>query len=111
MRSITRPHQGYSFVAAAVLSHRISRSLLARQTIDLVDEVLPAAHRDRQCPTELDEIRAYHALEIEREALKKERDTASKERLAPWRRTVISKNSTKPRFMGRKECYSRTSTA
>ena len=73
-----------SLVAAAVLSDRyISDRFLPDKAIDLVDE---AAARLRteidSMPTELDEItRRIMQLEIEREALKKETDTPSKERL------------------------------
>ena len=73
-----------ALVTAAVLSHRyISDRFLPDKAIDLVDE---AAARIRteidSMPTELDEIRRrIMQLEIEREALKKESDAASKERL------------------------------
>ncbi|MER2599288.1 MAG: Clp protease N-terminal domain-containing protein, partial [Caldilineales bacterium] len=71
-------------IAAAVLSHRyISDRFLPDKAIDLVDE---AASRLRMeitsDPAELDEIkRKVMQVEIEREALKRERDKASKERL------------------------------
>ena len=74
-----------ALVAAAVLSHRyISDRFLPDKAIDLVDE---AASRLRMeidsMPAELDEIRRrVMQLEIEREALRKETDQASKERLA-----------------------------
>jgi len=73
-----------ALVAAAVLSDRyITDRSLPDKAIDLVDE---AAARMRieidSLPTELDELeRRKVQLEIEREALKKEVDTASKERL------------------------------
>jgi ATP-dependent Clp protease ATP-binding subunit ClpB len=73
-----------ALVAAAVLSHRyISDRFLPDKAIDLVDE---AAARLRteidSMPAELDEItRRVLQLEIEREALKKESDAASLERL------------------------------
>jgi ATP-dependent Clp protease ATP-binding subunit ClpB len=73
-----------ALVAAAVLSHRyISDRFLPDKAIDLVDE---AAARLRteidSMPAELDEItRRILQLEIEREALKKENDAASRERL------------------------------
>ncbi|MBA1343581.1 MAG: ATP-dependent Clp protease ATP-binding subunit ClpX [ANME-2 cluster archaeon] len=73
-----------ALVTAAVLSHRyISDRFLPDKAIDLMDE---AAARIRteidSMPTELDEIRRrIMQLEIEREALKKESDAASKERL------------------------------
>jgi len=73
-----------ALVAAAVLSHRyITDRSLPDKAIDLVDE---AAARMRieidSLPTELDELeRRKIQLEIEREALKKEVDPASKDRL------------------------------
>ena len=72
-------------IAAATLSHRyISDRFLPDKAIDLIDE---AASRLRMQidskPQELDEIdRDVMQLEIEREALKKEKDEASKARLA-----------------------------
>ena len=82
-------HHGVKFkdsalVAAAVLSHRyITDRFLPDKAIDLVDE---AASRLRMeidsMPAELDEVeRRIMQLEIEREALRKEKDTASKDRL------------------------------
>ena len=73
-----------ALVAAAVLSDRyIADRFLPDKAIDLVDE---AAARLRteidSMPAELDEItRRILQLEIEREALKKETDAASRERL------------------------------
>ena len=74
-----------ALVAAAVLSHRyITDRFLPDKAIDLIDEAAArAAHRDR-----LDARRAGRdprrimQLEIEREALKKEKDAASSDRLA-----------------------------
>ena len=74
-----------ALVAAAVLSHRyIADRFLPDKAIDLVDE---AAARLRteidSMPAELDEItRRTLQLEIEREALRKETDAASRDRLA-----------------------------
>ena len=73
-----------ALVAAAMLAHRyISERFLPDKAIDLVDE---AASRLRMeidsMPAELDEIeRRIMQLEIERTALRKERDPASRERL------------------------------
>jgi ATP-dependent Clp protease ATP-binding subunit ClpB len=73
-----------ALVAAAVLSSRyITERFLPDKAIDLVDE---AAARLRteidSMPAELDEARRrIMQLEIEREALRKEKDAASKERL------------------------------
>ncbi len=74
-----------ALVNAAVLSHRyIADRFLPDKAIDLIDE---AASRLRMeidsMPTELDEVeRRIRQLEIEREAVKKEQDKASSERLA-----------------------------
>jgi len=76
--------QDSALVAAAVLSNRyITARFLPDKAIDLVDE---AASRLRMeitsLPVELDEInRRVMQLEIEREALRKERDDASRKRL------------------------------
>jgi len=73
-----------ALVAAATLSRRyISDRFLPDKAIDLVDE---AAARLRteidSMPTELDELkRRQMQLEIERQALRKEKDKASKQRL------------------------------
>src|SRR5213595_2819131 len=82
-------HHGVKFkdsalVAAAVLSNRyITDRFLPDKAIDLIDE---AAARLRMeidsMPAELDELeRRIMQLEIEREALRKETDKASRERL------------------------------
>jgi len=76
--------QDGALVAAALLAHRyISDRFLPDKAIDLIDE---AASRLRieidSMPAELDEIeRRVMQLEIERTALRKERDAASRERL------------------------------
>jgi ATP-dependent Clp protease ATP-binding subunit ClpB len=73
-----------ALVAAAVLSHRyIADRFLPDKAIDLIDE---AASRLRMeidsMPAELDEVsRRIMQLEIEREALRKETDPSSQERL------------------------------
>jgi ATP-dependent Clp protease ATP-binding subunit ClpB len=74
-----------ALVAAAVLSHRyISDRFLPDKAIDLVDEAAAKLRTEiDSMPSELDEIlRRTMQLEIEREALKKEPDAASKERLS-----------------------------
>jgi ATP-dependent Clp protease ATP-binding subunit ClpB len=73
-----------ALVAAAVLSHRyISDRFLPDKAIDLVDEAAAKLRTEiDSMPAELDErLRRIMQLEIEREALKKEEDTASRERL------------------------------
>jgi len=74
-----------ALVAAAVLSNRyISDRFLPDKAIDLVDEAAAKLRTEiDSMPTELDEIsRRVMQLEIEREALRKETDPASRERLA-----------------------------
>lgn len=74
-----------ALVSAAVLSHRyISDRFLPDKAIDLVDEAAAKLRTEiDSMPAELDEmLRRVRQLEIEREALKKETDVASRERLA-----------------------------
>ncbi len=74
-----------ALVAAAVLSNRyISDRFLPDKAIDLVDEAAAKLRTEiDSMPSELDEkLRRVMQLEIEREALKKEKDPASQERLA-----------------------------
>ncbi len=73
-----------SLVAAAILSNRyISDRFLPDKAIDLVDEAAAKLRTEiDSMPAELDEAtRRQMQLEIEREALKKESDAASRERL------------------------------
>jgi len=78
-----------ALVAAAVLSNRyISNRFLPDKAIDLVDE---AASRIRvqldSLPEEIDELeRKITQLEIEKQALKKEKDLSSADRLAKNRK-------------------------
>jgi ATP-dependent Clp protease ATP-binding subunit ClpB len=82
-------HHGVKFkdsalVAAAVLSNRyISDRFLPDKAIDLVDEAASKLRMEiDSMPAELDEIeRRIMQLEMEREALRKEKDKASVERL------------------------------
>jgi ATP-dependent Clp protease ATP-binding subunit ClpB len=82
-----------ALVAAAVLSNRyITDRFLPDKAIDLIDE---AASRLRMeidsMPVELDEVRRrIMQLEIEREALRKETDKASQERLARLEQEVAN---------------------
>ena len=74
-----------ALVAAAVLSHRyITDRFLPDKAIDLVDEAGARLRTEiDSMPADLDETRRrIMQLEIEREALKKEKDKASKERLS-----------------------------
>jgi ATP-dependent Clp protease ATP-binding subunit ClpB len=90
-----------ALVAAAVLSNRyIADRFLPDKAIDLVDE---AASRLRMeidsMPAELDEAeRRITQLEIEREALRKESDPASRERLAKLEQELAGLKETRTRL-------------
>ncbi len=76
--------QDSALVAAATMSHRyISDRFLPDKAIDLMDEAASRLRIDNDSmPAEMDEMnRRIMQLQIEREALKKETDDASKERL------------------------------
>ncbi len=89
LRERYETHHGVTFkdaalVAAAVLSNRyIADRFLPDKAIDLVDEAASKLRMEiDSMPAELDEIeRRVMQLEIEREALRKEKDKASVERL------------------------------
>jgi ATP-dependent Clp protease ATP-binding subunit ClpB len=95
--------QDAALVAAATLSHRyITDRFLPDKAIDLVDE---AASRVRvqidSMPEELDQLeRKRVQLEIEREALKKESDAASLERLESVEQEIAELRSTSDAMMG-----------
>ncbi|MDQ3169549.1 MAG: ATP-dependent chaperone ClpB [Acidobacteriota bacterium] len=82
-------HHGVKFkdaalVAAAVLSHRyIADRFLPDKAIDLMDEAASKLRMEiDSMPAELDELtRRIMQLEIEREALRKEKDAGSRDRL------------------------------
>jgi ATP-dependent Clp protease ATP-binding subunit ClpB len=80
-----------AIIAAATLSHRyISDRFLPDKAIDLIDE---AASRLRieidSMPIEIDEVeRKILQLQIEKQALKREEDKASKDRLAQLEREI-----------------------
>ncbi len=90
LRERYETHHGVTFkdaalVAAAVLSNRyIADRFLPDKAIDLVDEAASKLRMEiDSMPAELDELeRRVMQLEIEREALRKEKDKASVERLA-----------------------------
>ena len=85
-----------AIVAAAVLSHRyISDRFLPDKAIDLVDESAAKLRTEiDSMPTELDEtLRRIMQLEIEREALKKETDAASRDRLTKLEREIADLKS------------------
>ena len=74
-----------AIIAAATMSHRyIADRFLPDKAIDLIDEAASKLHIEIESqPTEIDEIeRRVMQLSVEREALKKETDPASKDRLA-----------------------------
>ena len=74
-----------AIVAAATLSHRyISDRFLPDKAIDLIDEAAASLRiQIDSMPTEIDQLeRRITQLEIEKQALKREDDQNSKERLA-----------------------------
>ena len=80
-----------ALVAAAVLSNRyITDRFLPDKAIDLVDEAASKLRMEiDSMPAELDEVRRrIMQLEIEREALRKETDAASKDRLSKLEREL-----------------------
>src|SRR5471030_1329908 len=85
-----------ALVAAAVLSNRyISDRFLPDKAIDLIDEAAAKLRTEiDSMPTALDEIlRRVMQLEIERQALRKEKDAASRERLAKLEKEVADLKS------------------
>ena len=83
--------QDSALVAAARLSHRyITGRFLPDKAIDLIDEAGSKLRMEIDSkPVEIDTVeRRIRQLEIEREALKKEKDKPSKERLAKVERTI-----------------------
>jgi len=103
-----------ALIAAAVLSNRyITDRFLPDKAIDLIDE---AASRLRieidSMPTELDEIeRKIRQLEIEKQAVKKDKDPASQERLARIEKELSDlkeqENALRARWQMEKEVISR----
>jgi len=82
-----------ALVAAAVLSNRyISDRFLPDKAIDLIDEAAAKLRTEiDSMPQELDELtRRVMQLEIEREALRKEKDRASKDRLTQLERELAN---------------------
>jgi ATP-dependent Clp protease ATP-binding subunit ClpB len=103
-----------AIIGAATLSHRyISDRFLPDKAIDLIDE---AASRLRieidSMPIEIDEVeRKILQLEIEKQALKREEDKASKDRLGQLEREVQNlketANSLKAHWQNEKESIQR----
>ena len=86
-----------ALIACAVLSDRyISDRFLPDKAIDLMDEAAAMIRTEiDSMPTELDEIsRNVMQLEVERQALKKETDKASKERLAAIEKELAARKET-----------------
>jgi len=114
-------HHGVRFkdaalVAAAVLSDRyISDRFLPDKAIDLIDEAAARLRMENDSmPTELDEVeRRVMQLEIEREALRKETDKASIDRLARLEKELADlkeeRNRLKARWEHEKELLQGTS--
>jgi ATP-dependent Clp protease ATP-binding subunit ClpB len=95
-----------ALVTAAALSHRyISDRFLPDKAIDLVDEAAAKLRTEiDSLPTELDEVsRRVMQLEIEREALRKETDAASRERLGKLERELADLKAEQERLRARWE--------
>ena len=99
-------HHGVKFkdaalVAAAVLSDRyIADRFLPDKAIDLIDEAASKLRTEiDSLPVELDEVeRRIMQLEIEREALRKEKDAASIERLSRLERELSDRKENRTRL-------------
>jgi ATP-dependent Clp protease ATP-binding subunit ClpB len=93
-----------ALVAAAVFSNRyITDRFLPDKAIDLVDEAGARLRTEiDSMPAELDETRRrIMQLEIEREALRKEKDKASKERLAKLEKELANLKAESDALMAR----------
>ncbi|HKY09206.1 MAG TPA: AAA family ATPase, partial [Candidatus Binatia bacterium] len=95
-----------ALVSAAVLSHRyITDRFLPDKAIDLVDEAAAKLRTEiESLPTDLDEVsRRILQLEIEREALRKETDAQSRERLAKLEKEIAELKEEQGRLQARWE--------
>src|SRR5262249_11956056 len=84
-----------ALVTAAILSKRyITDRFLPDKAIELVDEAAAKLRTEKESmPVELDEVnRRVMQLEIEREALKRETDPASKDRLERLEKELVEAN-------------------
>jgi ATP-dependent Clp protease ATP-binding subunit ClpB len=104
-----------AIVAAATLSHRyISDRFLPDKAIDLIDEAAASLRiQIDSMPTDIDQLeRRATQLEIEKQALKKEDDPNSKERLAVLERELAGireqANALKANWKKEKDLISRT---
>ena len=87
--------QDAALVAAATLSHRyVADRFLPDKAIDLIDEAAAGLKMEiDSVPTEVDEMqRRVMQLEIERQALKRETDVASKDRLKKLERELADRS-------------------
>ena len=92
-----------ALVAAATLSHRyITDRFLPDKAIDLIDEATSRLRIEiDSMPAEIDAIqRKITQLEIEREALKKEKDPASRERLEKLEKELADLKAQKEQMAG-----------
>jgi ATP-dependent Clp protease ATP-binding subunit ClpB len=93
--------QDAALVAAAVLSHRyITDRFLPDKAIDLMDEAAAKLRTENESmPEELENLeRRVTQLAIEREALKKEKDSASRERLADLEKEIADVQAERDRL-------------
>jgi len=93
--------QDGALVAAAQLSHRyITDRFLPDKAIDLIDEAAAKLRTEMESmPEELEGLqRRLMQLEIEREALRKEKDQASKDRLAAIEKEIAEVRSQRDAF-------------
>ncbi|MGC2425320.1 MAG: ATP-dependent chaperone ClpB, partial [Nitrospirota bacterium] len=84
-----------ALIAAAMLSNRyITDRFLPDKAIDLIDEAASKLRMEiDSMPTELDELeRTIRRLQVEEQAVKKEKDTASKERLKNIEKDIAELN-------------------
>ena len=98
--------QDSAIVAAATLSNRyISDRFLPDKAVDLIDESASSLRMEiDSLPAEIDEVqRRLMQLEIEREALKKEKDSASKDRLTKLGSEIDSLKTEEKKKHWRKE--------
>ncbi|HUB66124.1 MAG TPA: ATP-dependent chaperone ClpB [Candidatus Methylacidiphilales bacterium] len=93
--------QDAALVAAAVLSHRyITDRFLPDKAIDLMDEAAAKLRTENESmPEELETLeRRVTQLAIEREALRKEKDPASRERLADLEKEIANAQAERDRL-------------
>jgi ATP-dependent Clp protease ATP-binding subunit ClpB len=108
--------QDSALVAAAVLSNRyISDRFLPDKAIDLIDESASKLKMEiDSMPTELDELeRKIRQYEIEKQAVMKEKDEASKERLKRLKKEIVElsgkRDVLKSQWMREKDAISKVS--